>query len=175
MELINRLKFWSEADRLGPDIPLTHWKLYFPRSARKLCKKKFKKFGEGTEFRPGAYAIHCDKISLGNRVVIRPSTMLFGNGEIIIEDNVMLGSGVHIYTGNHKFSNSGIPIIDQGHSDAKDVILQNGCWIGANVIILPGVVIGRNSVVGAGSIVTKNVPDFSLVVGNPAHVIRKNQ
>ena len=173
MELFSRIRFWKNADRLGPDIPLTHWKLYFPKKARKLCDEKFKRFGKGAEFRPGAYAVKCSKISLGNRVVIRPTTMLFGNGEIIVGDDVMLGSGVHIYTANHEFSNPDVPIIDQGHSEPQDVIIEQGCWIGANVIILPGVYIGRNSVVGAGSIVTKDVKEQVLVAGNPAKTIRK--
>jgi len=172
MEFFKRIKFWNNADRLGPDIPTTYWKLFFPKKAKKLCKKKFKYFGEGAEFRPGAYAINCSKISIGSRVVLRPTTMLFGNGPIIIEDDVMLGSGVHIYTANHDFSNPNISIIDQGHSDSKKVILKRGCWLGANVIILPGVIIGYNSIVAAGSIVIKDVPDYSLVAGNPAIVIR---
>ncbi|MFA5462066.1 MAG: hypothetical protein WC274_08305 [Sulfurimonas sp.] len=69
----------------------------------KICTKKFKQFGKNAEFRAGAYAITCSKISLGNNVIIRPNCMLFADprdkqeGEIIIEDNVMIGSGVHIY------------------------------------------------------------------------------
>lgn len=80
--------------------------------------------------------------------------------------------GVHIYVSNHKFEDVTIPIYYQGHSPAKSVLVKEGSWIGANSVILPGVTIGRNSVVGAGSIVTKDVPDFTLVAGNPAKMIR---
>ncbi len=173
IELIRRIKFWIQADRLGPDIPLTHWKLFFPKKARKLCVKMFKKFDDGAEFRPGSYAINCTKISIGKRVVIRPNTMLFGSSNITIEDGVLIGSGVHIYTANHNFENPNIPIIDQLHSPGKDVLLKKGCWIGANVTILPGITIGINSVVGAGSIVTKDIPSYTVAVGNPACVIKK--
>jgi acetyltransferase-like isoleucine patch superfamily enzyme len=144
----------------------------------KICTKKFKYFGISAEFRPGAYAICCSKISIGKRVVIRPGTMLFASpgikgAMIIIEDDVLIGSGVHIYTGNHSFNDASIPIIDQGHDEFEDVILKKGCWLGANSIILPGVSIGYNSVVAAGAVVTKNVEDYTLVGGVPAKEIRK--
>lgn len=143
-----------------------------------LCKSKFKYFADSAELRPGAYAIGCSKISLGRRVVIRPGSVLHANpfdggAEITIEDGVMLGPGVHIYVDKHRFDNPNIPVINQGDHLAVSVTLKTGCWIGANAIILPGVTIGENSVVGAGSIVTKDIPDRVVAVGNPARVIRK--
>jgi acetyltransferase-like isoleucine patch superfamily enzyme len=51
-------------------------------------------------------------------------------------------------------------------------LLREGCWIGANTVILPGVTIGKNAVVGASSVVTKSIPDYAIAVGNPARVIR---
>lgn len=78
---------------------------------RHLCEKKFKRFGENSEFRPGAYAEACSKIEIEKNVVIRPNTFLFadpteGGGGIVIEDNVLIGSGVHFYTNNHEFKDS---------------------------------------------------------------------
>jgi acetyltransferase-like isoleucine patch superfamily enzyme len=142
-----------------------------------LCKKKFKRFPNTAQFRPGAYAIGCSKIEIGNRVIVRPGCMFFGESNslatsILIEDDVMMGSGVHIYINNHRFDRMDIPFIDQGHYPAKPVILRKGCWIGANVIILPGVEIGENSVVGAGSVVTKSFPKGVVVAGNPAKFIK---
>lgn len=177
-EILNKIKFWRVTDRIGPDIPLTHWKLYFNSTMLKLCKKKFYHFGSEAEFRPGAYAIGCSFISIGNRVVIRPETMLFGQSvesmeiSIDIEDDVMIGSGVHIYVNNHRFDNHSIPLINQGYYPTKKVILKRGCWIGANAIILPGVTIGENSVIGAGSIVTKSIPKGVVAAGNPAKILK---
>jgi acetyltransferase-like isoleucine patch superfamily enzyme len=179
-DLIERIKFWRSADRIGPDILITHWMLYFKSTMRGLCEKKFKCFGNGSEFRPGSYAEACSKISIGENVVIRPGTFLFadpttGGGEIIIEDKVLIGPGVHFYTNNHNFSNPDIPIYDQGYPDTNKnntIILRKGSWIGAGAIILPSVHIGENAVVGAGSIVTKEVLPRSLVAGNPAQLIR---
>jgi len=175
--IFSKRRFDIDSDRLGPDCPFTHWRLYFKPCMTELAKKKFKYFGSGAEFRAGAYAVVCSKISIGDRVIIRPNTMLFadprdGGAEVIIEDSVMIGSGVHIYTQNHRFDAVGVPIIDQGHSQSKDVRLCRGCWIGANVVILPGVTIGRNSVVGAGSIVTKSFGERVVVAGNPAKVVK---
>lgn len=175
--LIKKVLFDKKADRIGPDIPFTHWLLYFKKPMLKLCKKKFKKFSDTSEFRPGAYAVCCSNISIGERVVIRPGTMMFAEPKengigITIEDNVLIGSGVHIYTGNHSFKNVNIPIIDQGHDIFKEVVLEKGCWIGANAIILAGVVIGANSVIGAGSIVTKSVPREVVAAGSPAKIIK---
>lgn len=177
-EFFQRIHFWQKADRIGPDIPYTHWRLHFKSTMLKLCKEKFQYFDDTAEFRPGAYAICCSKISLGKRVVVRPTTMLFadpleGGAGIIIEDDVMMGSGVHLYVNNHRFDNPDIPIIDQGHYVSQEIVLKRGCWLGANVIVLPGVTIGENAVVGAGSIVTRDVEPFTVAAGNPAKIIKK--
>jgi len=177
-EFVNKWRFWLSADRLGPDMPLTHIRLYINTPMRKLCKKMFNKFGDGAEFRPGAYAICCSKISIGNRVVIRPGTMLFAdprvNGAgIIIDDDVLIGSGAHLYCTNHRYDNPDKPIIDQGHYESKQIQLKSGCWIGANVVILPGVTVGHNAVVGAGSVVTRDIPDSVIAAGNPAQIIKR--
>ena len=177
-EFRDKLKFWKSTDRMGPDILGTYWRLFFKSTMLKLCSKKFKHFADTADFRPGAYAIGCSQISIGARVVIRPGTMLHGESDslantIIIEDDVLIGCGVHVYVENHSFENPDMVIINQGHSKAKQVVLKSGCWIGANAVLLPGITIGRNSVVGAGSIVTKSVPDRVVVAGNPARIIKE--
>jgi acetyltransferase-like isoleucine patch superfamily enzyme len=142
-----------------------------------LCKKKFYYFDDTAEIRPGAYIVGCSQISIGKNVVIRPETQLHGESDtikisIIIEDDVLIGSGVHVYVENHNYSATSMPIFYQGHSNAKKVVIKRGSWIGANAIILPGVEIGNNAIVGAGSVVTKSVPAFVIVAGNPAKTIK---
>jgi len=180
ISIVKKIKFWISCNRLGPDIPLTHLLLHSSRLGKVLCKRKFKKFGDNSSFRPFAYAIETQKISIGSNVVIRPGTMLFaspleGGGDVHIDisDDVLIGSGVNIYVSNHTYTDMSKPISLQGHSEILPVKLQRGCWIGANVTILPGVTIGENSVIGANSLVTKSIPAFHVAVGNPAKVIKK--
>lgn len=178
-EILNKRLFDINADRLGPDCPFTHWRLYLKSQMQKIAQGKFKKFSTNSEFRAGAYAITCSKISIGENVIIRPNTMLFADpregdsGQIIIEKDVMIGSGVHIYVSNHRYDMKDINIINQGHYLAHNVHLKEGCWIGANSIILPGVTIGENAVVGAGSVVTKDILSRTLFAGNPAKLIKE--
>lgn len=158
------------SNRLGEDSYLyriRQWLLN--RKARRL----FDYFGEGSDFRPGAYAAYPSNISIGDNVAIRPDCRLFADEDtyIIIGDNVLLGHGVHVYTNNHAHGRKDIPICEQGYEKQENVILEEGCWIGANAIILPGVTVGKNAVVGAGSIVTKDVEAHTVVVGNPAKPI----
>lgn len=175
LDIYKKYKFCKQADRIGPDIPFTHWRLHFKSSMIKLCKNKFMYFGENAEFRAGAYAVWCSQISIGKNVVIRPNTILMPDefAQIIIEDNVMIGMGVHFYVNNHKFERRDIPLVEQGYYPSKGIVVKEGAWIGANSTILPGVTIGQNSVIGAGSVVTKSVPDYCVAVGNPANVIKQ--
>ena len=179
--MIKRIKFWLKADRIGPDMPLTYWMLYLPSTMKYLCKKKFKKFGKRSEFRPGSYAVDCRRITIGDDVVIRPQSLLMpdpreGGAEIVIEDKVLMGPGIHIYVNDHIFRDKEIPIYDQDHTKpckSDTVILRKGCWVGARSTILKGVEVGKNSVIAAGSVVTKDVEEFTLVAGIPAKVIKR--
>lgn len=171
-----KIKFWFYCNRIGPDIPLTHILLFSKRLGRWLARRKLLSFGEGAEIRPYAYLVETQSITIGKNVVVRPGCMFFGEASdgavIIIEDNVLIGSCVHIYASNHNYDDPTRDIYEQGHSPVSPVLIKQGAWIGANVTILPGVVIGRNAVVGAGSVVTKDVGDFQVVAGIPAHKIK---
>jgi len=99
---------------------------------------------------------------------------LEGNSaEIVIEDDVLIGSGVHIYVTKHCFDDPAQPIINQGYCKSEGITLKKGCWIGALAIILPGVTIGENAVIGAGAVVTTDIPPRAVAVGNPAKVIKQ--
>lgn len=93
-------------------------------------------------------------------------------GRTIIGKHVMMGPDVNIYVRNHMFNRTDIPMDQQGYSDDRPVIIGDDVWIGARVIILPGVHIGTGSVIGAGAVVTKDVPDYAVVGGNPAHILK---
>jgi acetyltransferase-like isoleucine patch superfamily enzyme len=175
--MLKKLWWYWTTNRLGPDVPLTHLLLFSRRLGRWVCRKKFKEFGEGSEVRPYTYVVSTQNVSFGNNVVLRPGSMIFADdettGTVTIEDDVLMGAGVHFYVNNHKYDRTDITILEQGYYPSAGVRVCRGAWIGANAIILPGVTIGQNAVVGAGSIVTKSVDDFTVVAGSPAKAIKK--
>lgn len=101
-------------------------------------------------------------IGMGN-VIIGPVTI--GNSVIFAQNIVVSGL-------NHTYDDINLPIEKQKVSTAV-ITVEDECWIGANVVITAGVTVGKHSVIAAGSIVTKDVPPYSVVVGNPARVIKQ--
>lgn len=97
------------------------------------------------------------------------------HGPTTIGKNVMMGPDVIIYTANHEFKLTNIPMIEQGFQKKRKVIIEDDVWIGARVIILPGVKIGRGSIIGAGAVVTKDVEEYSIVAGVPAKIVKKRK
>lgn len=93
------------------------------------------------------------------------------DGEIIINDNVMLGPNVTLCTADHN-KNIDFIIKYSGYLLNKKIIIGKNVWIGANCVILPGVTIGDGSIIGAGSIVTKDVPSGVIAAGVPCKVIK---
>ena len=83
-----------------------------------------------------------------------------------------MGPNVTVLTRNHAFSRTDIPMNQQGMSEVRPVTISDDVWIGANVIILPGVCVGRGAIIGAGAVVTKNVPEYAIVAGNPAKIVK---
>lgn len=115
---------------------------------------------------------HCDygyNIHSGENVYFNVNCVVLDTMKIQIGDNVFFGPGVHIYTASHPLD----AVERRTIEFSKPVTIGNDCWIGGNSIICPGVSIGNGVTIGAGSVVTKNIPDYSLAVGNPAKVIRK--
>jgi acetyltransferase-like isoleucine patch superfamily enzyme len=112
----------------------------------------------------------CGDVIMGEKVLVGIGTKL--TGPITLGNNILLAQNVLMSGLNHDFSDPSVPIVFQGYSVAE-IVVEDGVWIGAGAIVTPGIHIGRNSVVGAGSIVTKDVPPYSVVVGNPARVVKQ--
>jgi maltose O-acetyltransferase len=93
-------------------------------------------------------------------------------GPTLIGNNVMMAPEVLIYTINHETSNIEIPMCQQGITSPKTVQIEDDVWIGTRAIILPGVTIGNGSIIAAGAVVTKDVPPYTVVGGNPAKILR---
>jgi acetyltransferase-like isoleucine patch superfamily enzyme len=110
-------------------------------------------------------------ITIGERSLVGENCILRGQGGITIGDDVYLGTAVQILAVNHVFHDISRPISHQGIT-AQGIRIADGAWIGSGAIILDGISIGRNVVIGAGAVVTKDVPDYCIAVGNPARVVR---
>ena len=93
-------------------------------------------------------------------------------GPVCIGHHVNLAQGITVTALNHNFEDTSKRIDEQGIS-TKPVVIGDDVWIGTNAVILPGVKIGTHSIVAAGAVVTKDVPEYSLVAGVPAKVIKK--
>jgi len=174
--MFEHLRFILFYPRIGPDMYLTHWLFFFKPLRLWYQKRKVPNMGKSSEIRPFVTILGTRNVFIGERVILPPYTLLSNypnnpESTITLENDVLLGPNVAIYSSTHKFSDISIPIKEQGYT-VKPVVLRAGCWIGANVVILPGVTIGRNAVVGANSVVTKTIPDFAVAAGAPARVIK---
>jgi acetyltransferase-like isoleucine patch superfamily enzyme len=92
---------------------------------------------------------------------------------VTIGRNVLIADRVFISDADHNYSDMETPIIRQGDAFVGAVTLRDGCWIGIGAVILPGVTVGRNAVVAANAVVTKDVPDCTVVGGIPAKIIKQ--
>ena len=111
-----------------------------------------------------------DQTIIGKKSGIGENSIL--SGQVIIGDNVMIGPELMCYTTNHQTERTDIPMIEQGFAKMKPIVIGNDVWIGSRVIILGGVRVGDGAVIGAGAVVTHDVPEYSIVGGNPAKVIK---
>ena len=117
----------------------------------------------------GAHAYVTDAVSLGADCSVNPFATL--RGPIRGGDGVRIGAYACLVAFNHGFENPDVPIFRQPHT-SKGIRLGDDVWIGAHATVVDGVSIGSHTIVAAGAVVTKNVPDYAIVGGNPAQVIR---
>lgn len=97
------------------------------------------------------------------------------NNGVTIGNNVMMGPNVVIFTQNHCTSETKIPMRLQGMTEISTVRICDDVWIGARVCILPGVTIGEGSVIGACTVVSKDIPPYSVACGNPAQIVKRRK
>lgn len=107
-------------------------------------------------------------IQIGKNVFINHACSFLDMGGITIEDEVLIGPKVNLITENHPLNPA-----DRKSLISKPILIKRNAWIGANASILPGVTIGENAVVAAGAVVSRDVPDHSIVGGVPAKLIKQ--
>ena len=114
------------------------------------------------------------RIIVNERSRIGSYTFIYGDGGVEIGKDSLIANHVELISGNHKFRDASRLIRLQG-GELKKISIGNDVWLGAYVIVLPGVTIGDGAVVGAGSVVTLDIPSYSIAVGVPAKVVGKRE
>ncbi len=135
----------------------------------KILKTLIGKIGDKCFVMPNFNCDYGCNIEFGDNVYLNMNCVILDSAPVKIGSNTMIGPNVHIYTPIHPLDyKTRNTLIEY----AKPVIIGENCWIGGSVVILPGIKIGDGCVIGAGSVVTKNISENSLAVGNPAKVIK---
>lgn len=136
-----------------------------------LLKRMLGGCGEGCHLEPPFYANWGGRhLYLKDHVYANFGLTCVDDADIHIGNNVMFGPHVVLTTANHPLEPS---LRRRGFQYAKDIVIEDNVWIGANAVVLPGVHIGANSVIGAGAVVSRDIPADSLALGVPCRVVRK--
>lgn len=135
----------------------------------KLLDTLFGESGENIIIEPPFACDYGYNIKIGKNFFANFNLVILDEAEVKIGNNVFIAPNVAIYTAGHPLD---AYQRTRGLEYAKPVSIGDNVWIGGNSVILPGVNIGNNSVIGAGSVVVKDIPPFSLAVGNPCKVKR---
>lgn len=137
---------------------------------KQLLKELFERTGEDLYVEP---PFHCDygcHITVGENFYANFDCIILDVGKVTIGSNVMFAPRVGIYTAGHPID---AEVRVRGLEFGTAVTIGDNVWVGANTVINPGVTIGSNVVIGSGSVVTKDIPDNVVAVGNPCRVLRE--
>lgn len=148
------------------------------QSPFRLDGAHFISIGNGTVVQPRSWLYcdtpdeaHCD-LTIGASCVFGYNNHITAVKDVVIGDNVLTANNVYISDNFHSYEDVNVPVMLQPVKFKRSVRVGSGTWIGENVCII-GAHIGRNCVIGANSVVTNDVPDFSVAVGAPAKVIKQ--
>ncbi len=130
-----------------------------------------KSVGDNVVIFPCVFFEHLDKLEIGNNVSIHQMCYIDAAGGVVIGDNVSIAHRSTVLSSNHSYSDKKTPIKYQDMI-LKRTVIKNDVWIGCGVTILAGNSIGNGVVIGANSVVTHDIDDGSVVVGNPSKVIK---
>ena len=139
-----------------------------------LCRKLFNGTCENLNVEQGAYFGNGKSFTVGNNVGIGKN-FICHNRMVTINDNLMMGEDVLFQGGGHGFDRTDIPIGAPGQKkyEPAPLLIDGDVWIGSRAIILSGCKrIGHGAIIGAGAVVTKDVPDWAIVGGNPARILK---
>lgn len=146
---------------------------YFDRKRRYKLTSKFKSCGRNVEIGKNCEISSMGKFELGSHCWIGNNFYAKADGGITIGSGTIISRNCEIWTSNHNYDSDDLQCIPYDRRMInKPVVIGENCWLGSRVTIIPGVTIGEGVVVGAGSVVTKDIPDYAVVGGNPAKIIK---
>jgi acetyltransferase-like isoleucine patch superfamily enzyme len=135
--------------------------------------------GHGVYFGPGCWLQalpehgHEASIAIGDGCSFAGYDCISAVKSVVIEPGVLFARNVYVSDHAHAFADASRAIQDQGVAKVMPVVIEQGAWLGQNVVVCPGVRIGRGAVIGAGSVVNSDVPPRTLAVGSPARVVKE--
>lgn len=112
-------------------------------------------------------------IEIGDRSAFAGGCVISAARSLTIGVDVSFARNCYVADHSHAYTDSDATIASQGLTDINPVVIEDGVWLGENVVVLPGVTIGRGSVIGANSVVTQDVPPYTVALGIPARIIRR--
>ncbi len=143
----------------------------------KIYNKGQIELGKNVKVRPGT-GLYCNKncsLILSDNCEIGRDSTIASHNKVFLGKGVLTGPHVFISDHNHEYQNIDVPIYKQGVRmfPGDSIFIDEGSWLGTNVVIVGNVHIGKNCVIGANSVVTKDIPDFCVAVGIPARIVKK--
>ncbi len=135
----------------------------------KMAVKDLLGASDGAFINPPFYCDYGTNIEVGKNFFANYNCTILDVAKVRVGDNCQMAPNVAVYTAGHPIHPAAR---NSGYEYGKEVVIGDNVWIGGNTVICPGVHIGDNVVVGAGSVVTKDIPDWSIAAGNPCRVIR---
>lgn len=181
----------NQKERMLANLPYKAW-LDGLEEERLACKKRVKEFndlnpeeqeradqlareilgkaGKGIHLEAPVHFDYGKNTEVGDYFFANYNLTVLDVGKVKIGDNVLIAPNVSIYTAGHPVHYESR---NSGYEYGIDITIGDNCWIGGSVVICPGVTIGSGVVIGAGSVVTKDIPDNVIAVGNPCRVLRE--
>lgn len=140
------------------------------RLRARLMPRFLRELGGETEIQAGLRLTNPEKISIGAHCSLAQGVFITGGGGVRIGDWVGLGPDVKIWSVNHRFDDPDRPWLLQGW-ERKEVVIEDDVWLGAAVFVMPGVTIGRGAIISACAVVSRSIPPYAVVAGNPGRIV----
>jgi len=168
-----KTKYWKMTDdlRMFPGWILRHVPGHTGIWLRaRFLRRALGGAGANNIFHENVRIVSPKKLHIGDHCSLAAGVFITAGGGVTIGNHVGMGPDTKIWSVNHRFSDPDTPWMGQGY-DQEPVFIEDDVWLGANVFVMPGVRIGRGAIVSAGTVLSKAVPAYAIVAGNPGRVV----